>query len=120
MKAEIHYLHSPDVEDLQSYQPEEQNKFGVLVQAMLRPVGEDGEESFDFLVCTPSWFEEHQIKGQYAFGYHFLFFSFYDYALLYQSIENLCNRNIGDNWGEIAKKIGRYGHWEFQDYRPEI
>jgi len=120
MKAEIHYLHSPDVEDLKSYQPKEQKKFGILVQAMLGPVDGDGdgEESFDFLVCTPSWFEENQVNGQFAFGYHCLFFSIYDYALLYRCIEDLCNQYEGDNWGEIANKIGRYGQWEFQDYRP--
>ena len=73
-------------------------------------------ESFDFLVCTPTWFAENQVKDRFAFGRHSHFVPEYNYELLFKCIHDLSLNTNGESWGEVATKISRYGHWEFEDY----
>lgn len=58
MNAKLKRLHSPDIYNLENYQPECAGSFCFLLQAMIGPEGEEGEESFDIEVCTPAWIEK--------------------------------------------------------------
>jgi hypothetical protein len=117
MHAELRHLHSPDVLDMTAYIPEDPTHFSILVQAMIGPSGEQGEESFDFIVCTPRWLETVLSQDGFVFGQHYLIVARYDYGLIWQVIEDLCNRTDGPDWTTIGNKLGRYGHWEFEDYK---
>ncbi len=119
IQAELHYLHSPDVPDLDmaTYAPEDSTYFLILVQAMIGSRGEPGEDSFDFIVCTPRWLETTLSQDEFVFGRHYLIVPRYDYYLIWQAIEDLCNRTDGPDWTTIGNKLGRYGQWEFEDYR---
>jgi hypothetical protein len=119
MRAELRYLHSPDVLDLENNKPEDPANFCILVQAMIGPRGSIGEESFDFLVCTPRWLEDKVGKSSYVFGRHYLILGSYDYGVLRSAVEELCNRFVEPDWHSIAEKLGRYGKWEFEDYRGQ-
>ncbi|MGF6489633.1 Imm8 family immunity protein [Pseudomonas frederiksbergensis] len=68
MEAKLKRLHSPDIYNLESYQPDVQDEFGFLLQAMIGPAGEDGEESFDMEVCTPKWIEKRQRVDEVVIG----------------------------------------------------
>lgn len=116
MRATLRRLHSPDLFDLEHGQPDDPQCFGILVQALIGPMGEDGEESFDFLVCTPSWLATRIPEGAYRFGYHYLFLARYDYALLRSAILHICTLADGEDWSSVAGLIARYGRWEFEDY----
>jgi len=85
---------------------------------MIGPKGELGEESFDFSVCTPSWLVDRQPEQEYRFVRHHLLLKRYDYGLLHQAIQKLCDSVEGPNWRAVAEKLGRYGRWEFEDYIP--
>jgi hypothetical protein len=62
MRASLKRLHSPDVGNLQTFQPADD--FGILVQMFAGPYGRAGEESFDFILCTPGWLlKEVEKKG---------------------------------------------------------
>jgi hypothetical protein len=118
--AELRWLHSPDVEDLEQFMPADPEVFGILVQAMVGPHGAAGSESFDFIVCTPGWLATENFELGYRFGRHHLFLKRYDYSVLWQAIEKLCNTTSGSDWTTAAERLGRYGHWEFEDYRGYV
>ena len=117
MRAALRRLHSPDVFDLVNYQPDPADDFGFLLQALVGPEGGVGEESFDFVVCTPKWLERRRKKSDVIFGRHHLIMFEYDYDRLLRTIEHLCDSAEGNSWDEIATKLARFGKWEFEDYK---
>jgi hypothetical protein len=120
IRAQLRYLHSPDVYDLESFVPEDAKSFGFLLEAMIGPERECGEESFDIVVCSPKWLHARMREDQesYRFGRHYLFLLRYDYAVLRQAIQGLIDSAVGEDWGAVAARLGRYGKWEFEDYVP--
>lgn len=93
-------------------------EFGVNVTALLGPAGGEGEESFQLTVCTPAWVAENVAmpKG-FAFLRHHLVVERWDEELVRRAIQDLCLRNEGSDWPEVATKLSRYAYWEFEDYR---
>jgi hypothetical protein len=84
---------------------------------LVGPRDEKGEESFDVTVCSPAWFASN-MNSNVVSGRHFLFMKKYNYTLLREFIESYCNSCRGQSWEEVAVKVARIGHWEFEDYRP--
>ena len=114
MKAELKWLHSPDVEDLESYLPDDPACFAIFMQAIVGPAGEDGEESFDFMLCTPSWLATRDVPVM--LGEHHVIVSKYDYAKVKDFVRDFCAKCEGDTWNEVARRLGALGRWEFADY----
>lgn len=112
----LHSLHSPDLLDLRNGAPVDPCHFSILVQAFIGPSQGIGYEAFDFLVCTSSWIQMLVAEQRFLFGRAYLIVEAYDYNLIYGVIESLCQRTSGDNWGQIAEKLSRFGKWEFDDY----
>lgn len=115
--AEIRRLHSPDIPDLATYQPVDE-EFGFLLQVIAGPAGQDGEESFDLTVCTPGWLSDKIRPSGMLVGRHLLIVCRYDYLALRHFLVDYCQHCRGDSWGEVAEQLGRLGKWEFEDYRP--
>lgn len=116
MDAELKRIHSPDVYDFESYQPEWPDNFCFLLQAMIGPAGEDGEESFDIEVCTPKWIEENLGEGEAIIGKHYLIVRVFNYKVIVCAIEKFLLGCSGANWGEVSKKVSKLGFWEFEAY----
>ena len=108
-------LHSPDVLDLDTYSPQQVDDFGFLLQAMFGPVGEDGEESFDIVVCTPKWLEGTMNKAVFS-GRHHLFVRSFDIESIRAFLIDYARECAGSSWNEVAEKLARIGKWEFEDY----
>jgi hypothetical protein len=117
ISAEVKRLHSPDVFDLVGYTPADSERFGFLLQIIAGPAGNEGEESFDVIVCTPKWFDEQCSSTSIVLGRHHLFVQHYDYSALKTFIVDYCARCTGGSWSEVAQQLGRLGMWEFEDYR---
>jgi hypothetical protein len=58
------------------------------------------------------------MKDAVVSGRHYLFMKEYRYEELYGHISGYCSRCMGNSWIEVAQKVSRLGHWEFEDYEP--
>ncbi len=116
MKAEIRRFHSPDAMDLDSWAPEDKACFGIVVQAIIGPKDGIGEESFDFVICSPKWLEAMVSKAGSMLVRHHLLVQTFDLAEVKETIGSVVRGADGQDWIEIANKIARYGKWEFEDY----
>lgn len=117
MKAEIKHLHSPDVTDLKTYEPQEKDNFGFLLQVMAGPKGEEVEESFDMMVVTPKWLMKKYGNSEVILGKHYVIVFEYNYQNLYNRLQYEIDAFEEETWKAIALKLARLGHWEFDDYK---
>src|SRR5271168_4976155 len=106
MQPTLRRLHSPDIPDLETYAPVEDDKFGFLLQVMVGPTNGNGEESFDVVVCTPKWLLEKYKDSDILLGLHKVIVFKYDYARLRGFIDKFLANCSGTNWTEIAHKVG--------------
>ena len=116
MYAELRGLYSPDIDDLEQYRPANPESFAFLLQAIVGPNGEDGEESFDIEVCTPKWMDQNFGLEDVRTGQHLLIIKEYNYQRIVRFIENYLMHCSGEDWAEVAKKVADMGHWEFENY----
>jgi hypothetical protein len=116
MRAELKSLSSPDADPLKDFAPT--GPFGILVMAMIGPVAQQGEESFDFMLCTPDWFASNT-RENFKIGRHYLFVQDFDYTQLEKFVQEYCE-SCGEapTWVVLAEKLARLGKWEFEDYVP--
>ena len=118
MKAALQRLHSPDIPDLETYEPEKPDSFGFLLQVIVSPEGVEGEESFDVEVCTPGWLVERSSKDAILLGRHLLIVFEYDFNNIRNFLAKYVAQCRGESWAEIARQLSRLGRWEFEDYMP--
>jgi immunity protein 8 of polymorphic toxin system len=118
MRAVVRYFHSPDVSDLRTYLPPDPTNFSFPLQVTVGPSDGPGEESFGVEVCTPQALAERlRSSGGPLLGRHFLFVDGYDWDGISSFIRGWVARFEEETWDEVAEKLGRLGHWEFEDYR---
>jgi hypothetical protein len=116
MMAELKRLHSPDVIDLHSWTPEN-DEFAILLQIIAGPEGSPGEESFDVTLCTPAWVARRVAEAKIIEGRHLLIVSEYSYGLVHDYVSRYVSSCEGRTWQEVAARLARLGRWEFEDYR---
>jgi hypothetical protein len=117
MQAKLKRIHSPDVWDLQKYQPDVANNFGFLLELSVGPKGEETEDNFDVLVCTPEWLKQRYKTFDIVAGRHHLIVFEYNYDRLVDFLERYCSGCSGETWQEVAEKMGRLAKWEFEDFQ---
>jgi len=118
MEAALKGLFSSDIPDIEKYRPAQEDNFGFVLRALVGPMGQPGEESFDITVCTPKWLEEQYRGSETVLGLHKLIVFRYDYSELRRFIEKYLRRCSGDSWPEMARRVALLGQWEFENYRP--
>lgn len=112
----IRYFDSPDIGDLERERPLDED-FGVLVRMMIGPDDGEGEEAFDVELVTPGWLRARTAKEGVASGQGRLIVFDYDWPDIEAYLRRRVAQCVGRDWNEIAQKISRFSHWEFDDYR---
>ncbi len=116
MRAEIKKIHSPDIQNLESYKPIENDNFGFLLQLFIGESHKEGADSFDLTVCTSKWIKNNFIlEDGFSLKDH-LIVSDYDFDEIKNYLENHINNLNETSWEKIAMKIDKIAHWEFRNY----
>lgn len=98
--------------------PGDPASFGVLVTLMVGASDGPGEESFGVWVCTPEALAVRCAAEGFVDGRHTVVTTMDAFsepglrAYLTRKVENVS----GETWDEVAAKVARIGHWEFEDY----
>jgi hypothetical protein len=87
------------------------------VQLLVGPVGGPGEESFDITLCTIGWLAERVREERNVDGRHHVIVQAFNYDLIERYLRERVAELEGSTWDEVAERLGRLGHWEFEDYR---
>ena len=75
-----------------------------------------GDETFQITVCTPQAIKALLDHDGIVVGRHLLLVSDLDPAKIEVFLHDRLRRLDGNNWPELAEKIGRLAYWEFEDY----
>jgi hypothetical protein len=117
MLSEVKNIISPDIINFQSYWPEDEESFSFLLTVLVGPKGENVEESFDIVVCTPKWLLSKYDKNETILGADKLIVFEFNMERILARIRKLFDNCSGSDWNDIAIKLSRVGHWEFENYR---
>jgi len=117
MLSEIKSITSPDVVDFNTFWPEDEETFSFLLSVRVGPRGEAVDESFDIRVCTPKWLLANYKDTDMILGSYKLIVFKYDIDAIFKRINRIFANCSGKDWNEIALKLSRVGHWEFENYQ---
>lgn len=82
------------------------------------PADDPGEESFDITVCSPEWLARAADGSFYDARHHVVVNpDAFDRNALRSWLARRVESVQADSWREVAERLGRLGHWEFEDYR---
>lgn len=117
VRAELRGVFSPDVPDLRSHHPPDDEPWSVFVQLLVGPSGADGEESFGVVVCNGAWLESRARDQGPVLGRHHLVVASFAWGAVEGFVESYLERCVGETWDDVAQQVARLGHWEFEDYQ---
>jgi Immunity protein 8 len=119
MKAILKEIHSPDVRDLdRMVEVDKNHPFCVFVQAYFGSEGHAGTDSFGFSFCSVDYLEREAKEKGFVFGRSIIVVSVLSRQIIEAALTCIAEQIDGTDWADVANKLNRYGHWEFEDYRP--
>lgn len=118
--------------ELDRFTPPDPRHFGFQAQVFIGTPEDDLADSFDLVVCSPSWFTEH-LEGDEAWGVFeaglpalpdavlpgagIWFMRTWDLEQFKAALDAVCtSASGGPDWGSVASRVGRLIPWEY-DYR---
>jgi hypothetical protein len=87
---------------------------------MVGPAGDVGEESFDLTVCTGGWLAERAADVGVVDPRHHLVVDRFHWPTIRRYLDDRVGSCSGKTWDEIAKQVGRFAYWEFEDYETVV
>lgn len=117
VRAEVRQLYRWGAGSLSDFEPAVSDDFAFLLQIMVGRVGADGEDSFNVVVVTPKHLSRMAAPGPIS-GRHMLIVTRFDAVAISNWVTTAVGSCSGNTWSEVAEKLARIGHWEFEDYTP--
>jgi hypothetical protein len=116
IKPRVESIELVNGRDLETLELKDPQRFHVTVRAMIGPDPGEGEESFDFRVCSQEWMNEEIEKRGYFLGRQMVI-SHWNVALVRRAINAAISPIVADSWKDLAMKLSAFASWEFEDYR---
>jgi immunity protein 8 of polymorphic toxin system len=98
--------------------PEDPSNCCVAVEILAGELGVGGEELFEVQVCTPTWLAEYVAAEGPLVGRHYLIVDHFSLDQVRAYLTKRISTFEAPDWAGLAERLGRIGHWEFEDYRP--
>jgi len=117
MRAEIKNLFSLNIDDLERFAPSDPEVFHIPIRLIAGPQAGEGEESFDFEVCSPGWLATEVAEGKVVLLRHRLLMKSFNFGAVRNFVERYVHGCEGATWKEVATKLAKLGLWEFEDYQ---
>ena len=117
MQSEVKSIISAEIADFSTYRPRDEKSFSFLLMVAVGPKGKEGEEVFNIQICTPKWLMDNHNLGEMVLGKHKLIVFEFEMQRILDKVKGLFDSCSGKDWDEIAIKLSRIGHWEFEDYQ---
>jgi len=114
LKAEFRSLSSTDEIDLERYMPDDQQNFCFKLRVIAGLPNDIREDYFDIKVCTPQWLMKKKSNQDFIIGRHHLIVFEFNFERIKNFIQTFVENQTGDNWEEIAIKIGCLGKWQYE------
>ena len=105
-------------DDASKFTPGDSKYFSLWLRLQVGPSDGEGSESFDVLVCSPGWLACQCERDGFVIGRHHFVVNQYRFDFIRDKLIKYIGHCSGENWPEIAGKVARIGHWEFEDYVP--
>ena len=115
MRAKIRSILSLDVDHLASWIPASE-KWSLGLRMMVGPDGRPGEEAFDLTICSLPWLADRVRAEGLVDGRHLLVVDAFNWPVISAFVEERVRQASGATWADVALKLSRFGHWEFEDY----
>ncbi|MBL0319315.1 MAG: immunity 8 family protein [Alphaproteobacteria bacterium] len=116
IKPILKNVFSPNIPDLEKYEPEQDDCFMIQLWLDIGANDSDATDIFYLTVCTPEWLK-NECTLQALWGRHLLIVSSYDIQIIRDKIEDYLSTCTGNDWQQLAVKIGKICAWEFEDYQ---
>lgn len=106
---ELKSLRSPDLP--QDQEPVDPADSAVLFEASIGPKGQEDAEVFSFVAITPRALARDQGT---RWGRGYLILNHVSWAGVEAAVRNFLLHCSGDTWAQVAEKLNREMHWEFE------
>jgi Immunity protein 8 len=114
MRALVRNFISPDI-DLDDFKPDNPAEFSFLLQALVGPDDSEGEESLQFLVCTPRALERRVASEGIVFGRPLVIVESPDISRILDAVRGAVERPEALSWDALCRRLERLGIYEFED-----
>ncbi|WP_329135383.1 immunity 8 family protein [Streptomyces sp. NBC_01476] len=115
MRASVRHFISADV-DLDDFRPSDPEDFAFLIQALIGPSDGEGEESLQFVVCTPRNMERQvEREGGITWGRGLVIVNSPKMPKILDFLKRSIERPERNSWSELAAYLGKFGVIEFED-----